>query len=242
MIIIKCIKAFLLSLAVAACAVAGELPILAERDWTSSDGRVVKASLVKSEGKKVTLRMAKGNAIHVLDLDKLSQDDQTLVVDHQVRAEKIVAKHNAKVEKLNWHANWYYMREFSAVPELEFDELQVVYFFGKHRDLEMFGVRFTPSRVEVASDKITATVMGSEGFAVRAKADSNWVFAESGQNLNVRPKTIVKGSSDLTETPFSIGVGERLLFPNGRSIGEGKIGVSSCLLLSLDNFEPRRAR
>jgi hypothetical protein len=106
----------------------------------------------------------------------------------------------------------------------------------------MFGVRFTPSRVDVATDKITAIVMGSEGFAVKAKADSNWIFTESGQNLNVRPRTIVKGSSDLTETPFSVGVSERLLFPNGRSIGEGMMGVSSCLVLSLDNFEPRRAR
>jgi UDP-N-acetylglucosamine transferase subunit ALG13 len=62
--------------------------------------------------------MAKGNAVHVLALDKLSEDDKTLVVDNQVRAQEIVDKHNEKVRSLTWHVNWHVMGSLSAVPEL----------------------------------------------------------------------------------------------------------------------------
>jgi hypothetical protein len=38
---------------------------------------------------------------------------------------------------------------------------------------------------------------------------------------------------------YASGVAVRLLFPNGRSISEGDVGIQKCLILELENFEPR---
>jgi hypothetical protein len=85
-------------------------------------------------------------------------------------------------------------------------------------------------------------MMGSEGFAVKAKAAADWSFIESGSDLSVRPKVLSKGSSDRVEVAYASGVTVRLLFANGRSMTEGDVGIQKCLILALENFEPRFAR
>ena len=103
-------------------------------------------------------------------------------------------------------------------------------------------MKLTPERFKVESDKLNAYMMGIEGFAVKAKAAASWAFVESGKDLSVRPKVIDKGSSDRVEVAYANGVTVRLLFANGRSISEGEIGIEKCLILALENFEPRSAR
>jgi hypothetical protein len=94
----------------------------------------------------------------------------------------------------------------------------------------------------VESDKLNAYMMGAEGLAVKAKAAAGWAFVESGKDLNVRPKVISKGSSDSVQAAYASGGAVRLLFPNGRSISEGDVGIQKCLILELENFEPRSVR
>ncbi len=215
------------------------MPILEERDWTSKDGRAIKATLVKVEDLNITLKMAKDNKLHTLELERFSDKDRVLVSDSQDKAAKIIENHNSKVKNLSWYSDWHYRNNYSVVPELEVDELRLIYYFGKARDLGIFAVKFTPGRVKVETDKLNAVMMGSEGFAVKAKAAAGWSFVESGQDLNVRPKSITKGSSDRVQAAYASGVTVRLLFPNGRSITEGHVGIEKCILLTLENFEPR---
>lgn len=218
------------------------MPILEERDWTSKDGRVIKATLVKVEDSNITLKMAKDNKLHTLELEKFSGNDRLLVSDGQDKAGKIIEDHNSKVKNLSWYSDWHFRSNYTVVPELDYDELRLVYYFGKARDLGIFAVKLTPERFKVETDKVNAMMMGSEGFAVKAKAAAGWSFVESGKDLTVRPKVITKGSTDRVEAAYASGVSVRLLFPNGRSITEGDVGIQKCLILELENFEPRSAR
>jgi hypothetical protein len=214
--------------------------IFERRKWTSADGRQIEAVLIKAGSERVQLRMAKDRAEHSIEIAKLSEKDQNLITDQQTRAREIVSAHNRKVQAMRWETYWYLSRDLSLVPELALDELRLIWTFGQERDLGIFAVKFTPAKFTVATDKATATMIGSEGVAVKAKADSSWSFLTSSQRLDVRPKTITKGSTDRTSTAYSIGSQERLLFPNGRSISESSIGLTDYLVLSLDSFEPRR--
>ena len=218
------------------------MPILEERDWTSKDGRVIKATLVKVEDANITLKMAKDNKIHTLELEKFSGKDRLLVSDSQDKASKIIEDHNSKVKNLSWYSDWHFRSTYSGVPELEIDELRLVYYFGKARELGIFAAKITPVRFKVETDKLNAFLLGSEGLAVKAKAAAGWSFIESGKDLNVRPKVISKGSSESVQAAYANGVAVRLLFPNGRSISEGDVGIDKCLILELENFEPRYAR
>jgi hypothetical protein len=218
------------------------MPILEERDWTSKDGRIVKATLVKAEDLNITLKMAKDNKLHTLELDRLSDKDRVLVSDSQDKAAKIIEDHNSKVKNVVWYSDWHFRNSYSGVPELEIDELRLVYYFGKARELGVFAVKFTPDKFKLETNKVNALMMGSEGFAVKAKTAAEWSFIESGKDLNVRPKVMSKGSSDRVEVAYANGVTVRLLFANGRSITEGEMGIQKCLILALENFEPRFAR
>lgn len=218
------------------------MPILEDRDWTSKDGRVIKARLIKVEDLSITLKTTKDNKIHTLELEKFSGKDRLMVSDSQDKAAKIIENHNSKVKNLSWYNDWHFRNNYSVVPELALDELLLVHYFGKSRDLGIFAVKFTPVKFKVDTDKLNATMMGSEGFAVKAKAAPGWAFVESGQDLNVRPKVIVKGSTDSVQVAYANGTTVRLLFPNGRSISEGVMGIEECLILGLENFEPRFAR
>ena len=223
-------------------ALAEGMPILEERDWTSKDGRKIKATLVKAEDLTITLKMSKDNKLHTLELDRFSDKDRVLVSDSQAEAAKIIENHNSKVKTVIWHSDWHMRNSYSGVPELDINELRLVYYFGKARELGVFAVKFTPERFKVETDKGNALMMGSEGFAVKAKAAADWSFIESGKDLNVRPKVISKGSSDRVDVAYASGVTVRLLFANGRSITEGEMGIQKCLVLALENFEPRFAR
>jgi hypothetical protein len=214
--------------------------LFGNRQWTSSDGRTIEASFVSVTEKKVTIKLAKGAIVHTLDLDKLSQEDRDFVSSKEEEAIKIVKSHNEKVQSFRWNHYWYSSRDLITVPELELDELLLIFHFGLLRDLQIFAVKFTPNKFKIDNNKLTALVMGNEGFAVQVKADDDWNFSLSNDKLNVRPKVLEKGSSDKAETVYSFGVGERLLFPNGRSISAGDFGLNHCLILSLDNFEPRK--
>lgn len=218
------------------------MPILEERDWTSKDGRVIKATLVKVEDANITLKMSKDNKMHTLELEKFSGKDRLLVSDGQDKASQIIEDHNSKVKNVAWYSDWHFRNSYSGVPELEIDELRLVYYFGKARELGIFAVKITPERFKVDTDKLNAYMLGSEGFAVKAKAAAGWSFVESGKDLNVRPKVISKGSTDSVQAAYASGVAVRLLFPNGRSITEGDVGIQKCLILALENFEPRFAR
>jgi hypothetical protein len=227
-------------------AINGKSPsIFDEKAWTSREGRTIQASLISSLDGKVTLKLVKTNKIHTLNLDLLSKKDQDLISDNKNKTSELIKSHNLKVEGLPWSSYWwdYSVSTWTTrVPELAIDEIRLIYAFGLMRDLEIFAVRFTAKKTVIDTEKSTATIMGEEGFAVKAKADSDWVFAQSGRHLKVKPRKIEKGSGEEALTVFTDGVGERLLFPNGRSISEGTIGLTNCLLLSLDNFEPRRSR
>lgn len=216
--------------------------ILEERDWTSKDGRVIKATLVKVEDANITLKMSKDNKIHTLEVEKLSGKDRLLVSDSQDRASKVVEDHNSNVKNLSWYSDWHFRNSYSRVPELEIDELRLIYYFGKARDLGIFAVKLTPERFKVGTDKLNAFMMGIEGFAVKAKAATGWSFMESDKDLKVRSKSTSTRTSDRVEVVYANGVSVRLLFANGRSISEGEIGIEKCLILALENFEPRSAR
>lgn len=190
--------------------------ILEERDWTSKDGRVIEATLVKVEDANITLKMSKDNKIHTLEVEKLSGKDRLLVSDSQDKASKVVEDHNSKVKNLSWYSDWHFRNSYSGVPELEIDELRLIYYFGKARDLGI--------------------------FAVKAKAAAGWSFMESDKDLKVRSKSTSSRTSDRVEVVYANGVSVRLLFANGRSISEGEIGIEKCLILALENFEPRFAR
>lgn len=216
--------------------------ILEERDWTSKDGRVIKATLVKVEDANITLKMSKDNKIHTLEVEKLSGKDRLLVSDSQDKASKVVEDHNSKVKNLSWYSDWHFRNSYSGVHELEIDELRLIYYFGKARDLGIFAVKLTPERFKVETDKLNAFMMGIEGFAVKAKAAAGWSFMESDKDLKVRSKSTSTRTSDRVEVVYANGVSVRLLFANGRSISEGEIGIEKCLILALENFEPRSAR
>ena len=218
------------------------MPILEERDWTSKDGRVIKATLVKAEDANITLKMSKDDKIHTLELEKFSSKDRLLVSDSQDKASQIIKDHNSKVKNLSWYSDWYFQNIYTEVPELEIDELRFVYYFGKAWELGIFAVNFTPDKFRVETNKVNALMLGSEGFAVKANAAADWSFIESGKDLNVRPKLMSNGSSERVEVAYANGVKVRLLFPDGRSISEGKMGVQKCLILALENLEPRSAK
>ena len=115
----------------------------------------------------------------------------------------------------------------------------MVYYLGKAPDLNVFAVKFTPNRLKLNTSKVNAMMLGYEGFAVNAKAAAGWVFVESGEDLNIRPKDVTKGKSDRIEAVYANGSTVRLLFPNGKSITAGGLGNKKRLIVSLENHEPR---
>jgi thiol-disulfide isomerase/thioredoxin len=53
-------------------------PIIASRDWTNTDGKKIRAEVVRIDDSKVTFRM-NGNREIAYDIAKLSEDDQKLI-------------------------------------------------------------------------------------------------------------------------------------------------------------------
>lgn len=210
------------------------IPILQEREWTSKDGRAIKATLIKADGDSITLQMSKDKKIHTLELDKFSGKDRLLVADGQKEAEDIIKTHNGG--------------------ELSLEDLRTVYHFGMARELRAFEIKFTMDDFRVATNKASALILGSEGFVVKVQAKENWAFLESGDDLKVRPKVIDTNNryrydydsrggrsvnNDDPITAYVNGNTVRLQFPSGQSISEGEYGIQKCLIFSLDQVEPK---
>ncbi len=62
-------------------------PLVAQREWTNSEGKKIKAAVLAVEGGKVKFKLSNGNTVDY-PLDKLSEDDQESINEAADEAKK----------------------------------------------------------------------------------------------------------------------------------------------------------
>jgi hypothetical protein len=62
-------------------------PVIAQRSWTNTDGKKIKAAITKIEGEKVTFKLPNGKEISY-EVAKLSEDDQEVIKEAAEAAEE----------------------------------------------------------------------------------------------------------------------------------------------------------